>query len=105
MPAALGAQDRQRRLGDVDHAQEIGRDLRLEIGQLDVLERGGVGVARVVDDDVEAAEVRVAGLDGGGDGGGVRDVQGEGEEAVRAEFGSQGGEGGDGAGGGDDAGA
>ena len=56
MAAALGAQHRQRGLGHVHDAEQVGVDLRPEVRQRDVLDCSEVGVARVVDHDVEAAE-------------------------------------------------
>ena len=82
MAAALLAQHRQRRLGDVDDAEEVGVDLGAEVVGVDVLDRGEVRVAGVVDDDVDAAEALAAGGDRGLRGGGVGDVEGEGEDLV-----------------------
>ena len=50
--------------------------------EVDVLDRGEVGVAGVVDDDVEAAEALAPGGDRGLGGGRVGDVEGEGEDPV-----------------------
>ena len=55
-PLRCSPQDGQRRLGDVHDAEQVGVDLRPEVRQRDVLDRREVGVAGVVDHDVEAAE-------------------------------------------------
>jgi hypothetical protein len=65
---ALLAQDREHGLGHVDHAVEVGVDLRLEVVERDVLDGGEVAVAGVVDHDVQAAERGDRFLDGASDG-------------------------------------
>jgi hypothetical protein len=54
--SALSAQDRERRLGHVHDAEQVGLDLLGEVGQGHVFHRGQVGVPGVVDDHVETAE-------------------------------------------------
>jgi hypothetical protein len=54
--AALLAQRRQRGLGHVDPAEQVGLDLGAEVVAGDVLDGGEVGVAGVVDDHVEPSE-------------------------------------------------
>jgi hypothetical protein len=66
VPAALLAQNRQRRLGGVHRAEEHGLDLIAERLVAHVLDRGEVGVAGVVHDDIEPAERVERGLHGGG---------------------------------------
>ena len=63
MPGALLAQNRERRLGDVDDAEEVGVDLPAEILERDVLDGREIRVAGVVDDDVDPAEALHAGGD------------------------------------------
>ena len=82
MPAALPAQDRERRLGGVHRAEEDGLELVAERLVAHVLERGEVGVAGVVDDDVEPAERVERGLHRGGRLGGHGDVVGDGAHAI-----------------------
>ena len=82
MPGALLAEHRERGLGDVDDAKEVGVDLSAEILERDVLDRREVGVPGVVDDDVDPSEV----LDAGGDRrlrrGGIGDIEGERQDPV-----------------------
>jgi hypothetical protein len=78
--AALGAQDGQCRLGDVHDAEQVGVDLRPEVVQGDVLDRGEVGVPGVVDHHVDAAERRDARGDGRLGGGGVGHVERDGQD-------------------------
>ena len=82
MAGALLAQDRQGGLGDVDDAEEVRVDLGAEVLGGDVLDRGEVGVAGVVDDDVEAAERLDRRPHGGLGGGRVGDVEGHLAEPV-----------------------
>ena len=79
-------EDGHGRLGDVHDAHEVGVDLLAEVGRFHVLERGCVGVAGVVDDHVDAAELLVAGVDGCEDLALVGYVQGEGEKPAWAEL-------------------
>ena len=53
---ALLAHDRQNRPHDVRHAVEVGRELPLELCGAQLLEVAEQAVARVVDQDVDAAE-------------------------------------------------
>ena len=53
---ALGAHDGQDGAGDVDRAEQGRLDLRPEVLGADLLEEAGIEVARVVDQDVDAAE-------------------------------------------------
>ena len=64
MPRALLTQDRQRRLGHPERAEEVGLDLRARLLLAHLLDRAEEAVARVVDHDVEPAEVLVCLLDG-----------------------------------------
>ena len=81
-PAALLAQQRDRRLGDVVDAPEVRLELGAEIGVVRRLDGRHVGVAGVVDDHVDPAEA----VAGGGQRlpclGGIGHVEAEREEAV-----------------------
>ena len=74
-PAALLAQERQRRLGDPERAEQVGLDLVADLGLAELLDHPELAVAGVVDHDVEAAEVLVGLLDGGEGRGAVGDVE------------------------------
>ena len=65
VPAALGAQERQRRLGNPQRAEHVGLDLVARFGFREFLDEAELAVAGVVDDDVEAPEVVVRRGDGG----------------------------------------
>ena len=82
LAAALGAHDRQDRAGDVERAEEVGLHLRPELGVADLLEVAGVEVAGVVDEHVDPSEPLDGRIDGGLSGGGVGDVEGDGEQVV-----------------------
>jgi hypothetical protein len=56
VPGALLAQNREGGFGDVDDAKQVRVDLRAKRVERHVLDGGEVGVAGVVDYDVEAAE-------------------------------------------------
>ena len=73
----LLAEDRQRRLGDVDDAEQVRLDLRPEVLVGGLLDRGTVRVPGVVRDHVEAAELVDSGLYRGLRRLGVGDVEGD----------------------------
>ena len=56
MPPPCRAEQRDRRLGDVVDAPEVGLELGAEVVVVDGLDRRDVGVARVVDDHVDTPE-------------------------------------------------
>ena len=89
-PAALGAQHGQRRLGDVNDAEQVGVDLGAEVIRGDVLDRAEVGVARVVDDDVDPAECLCSRGDRRLGGGGVGDVERERQDLAAVAVGQVG---------------
>ncbi len=64
-PRALLAQERQRRLGDPERAEEVGLHLVADVGLAELLDHAELAVAGVVDDDVEAAELLVRRADRG----------------------------------------
>ena len=59
MTAALLPEYGQRRLDHADHAHEIGLELRADVRFGRFLNRGHQRIARVVEDDIELAEMRV----------------------------------------------
>jgi hypothetical protein len=63
MAGALFSEDRQRGPGDVDRAVEDGLHLGAEVVHGDLFDRDDVGVAGVVDHDIEPAECLDRGLD------------------------------------------
>ncbi len=75
MSRALLVQDRQRGLGDVDHAEQICLNLGAEILERHRLDRRAHSVARVVDHNVEPAELVDSQLDSGGGGHRIGHVQ------------------------------
>ena len=75
VPAALRAQERQRRLGDPQRAEHVRLDLGARVGLGQLLDEAELAVAGVVHHDVEAAEVVVGLLDGGEVGVVVGDVE------------------------------
>ena len=75
MPAALCAQHREGALGQVDHAHQVRLELCAERVERHVLHAGEIGVAGVVDDDVEPAVGVQCGLHGSVCGGRVGDVE------------------------------
>ena len=87
-PPPLFAQQRDRRAGDVVDAPEVGLELAAEILLRCRLDRRHVGVARVVDDHVDAAEVLARLVQGVDDEGGIDDVERQREDAV-SESGDQ----------------
>jgi hypothetical protein len=80
--AALLAQDRQGRLGDVDRAEEVRLDLPSEGLERRVLERHAVTLTRIVDHDGEPAEGGRSVSDGGLRGSRIGDVEGLDAHAV-----------------------
>src|SRR6185437_13777891 len=88
--AALGAQHGQRGLGDVHDAEQVGVDLCAEVVERDVLDRREVGVAGIVDHDVDPAERLDACLHRGRGGCGVGDVEGDREDPVPVAVGQVG---------------
>ena len=82
MTVALRAQHRQGGACDVDDAEEVGLDLLAEFLFGHVLDGVDLGVAGVVDDDVEAAERRGRGGDGGAGGRRVGHVERDGAHVV-----------------------
>ena len=82
LTTALCAQDRQDGPGDVQRAEEVGLHLRPELPGTDVLEVARVEVARIVDEDVDAAEALDRSLSGGNRGAGVGDVERDGEQVL-----------------------
>jgi hypothetical protein len=74
-PARRGPEDRQRGTRDVDDTEQVGLDLRPEVGRIHVPDSGRVGVAGIVGHDVERAELLDAGRDRGPGGRCVGDVQ------------------------------
>ena len=79
---ALGAHDREHRAGDVHRAEQVGLDLRPDVLGAELLEEPGVEVAGVVDEHVDAAEPVDGRLDGRFGGGGVGDVERNGQEVL-----------------------
>ncbi|GAA2784821.1 hypothetical protein GCM10020219_065420 [Nonomuraea dietziae] len=75
MPRALLAQVGQRGLDHPHRAEQVGLQLVAQVLLGQLLDRAHLGVAGVVDDDVEAAEVFLGPLDALKDGGLVGDVQ------------------------------
>ena len=82
MAGALLAQEWKRSARDVHDAEEVRLDLRAEVVLRDVFDRVHVRVARVVYDDVEAAERGARRFDGGASGLGARDVERHSANAV-----------------------
>ncbi len=75
MAAALFTHDRNGGLGYPQRAEEVGLDLGSRFILGDLFDEPEVAIARVVDDDVEAAEMIVRLRDRGRRGGPVRDIQ------------------------------
>jgi hypothetical protein len=73
--AALASQHRQRGLGHVDHAEQVGLDLCTEALVGSLLQRTGHRVPGVVDDDIECFEGFDRHLHGVAGRGGVGDVE------------------------------
>src|SRR5258708_18054207 len=75
MARALGAHDRQRRLGHPERAEQVGLELGSGFGLADLLNRAEEAVTGVVDHHVEAAEACMRLRDRGANRSLVRDVQ------------------------------
>src|SRR3954471_8815901 len=82
VPGALGAQERQRRLGHPQHAEEVGLELGAGILLGDLLDHAELSVTGIVDDDVEPAEVLVRAANGGEVSPAVGDVKPQRQDAV-----------------------
>ena len=81
-PGALGAHGGEHGAGDVHRAEQGGLDLRPDVCGAELLEEPGVEVAGVVDHHVDAAEPVEGRLDGGFGGGGVGDVERDGQQVL-----------------------
>jgi hypothetical protein len=80
----LLAQNWEYGLGDIDYTHEIGVDLGTEVLDINVLDSNGVGISCIVDDDVDAAELVMACLDGFEDLLIVGDIEGHREDSIAA---------------------
>jgi len=74
-PGPLRAHDRQRRLGQPDHAEQVGVHLGPEVLEVHVFDGADVGIAGVVDQDVQPAEPGYRGGHGGPGGPAVGHLQ------------------------------
>lgn len=78
--------DRNNWFCDVHHAEEVYVDLLAEIFDINVLDRCGVGVSGIVDNDIDAAELFMAGLHGCNDLVVVGDIKSNGAGSFSAVF-------------------
>jgi hypothetical protein len=86
VPAALLAHDREGGARHIEYAEEVGFELRAEIGVIDIFDRRDVAVARVVDNDIEMAERIDCMLNGGFRGLWIGDVERHGSHAFAVSF-------------------
>ena len=74
-PGVLAAHGGQRGFGHGDGAEEIGLELAAEFFQLDIFGKSGDGESGIVDQDVQTAMVANDGVNEGGEGIEVGDVE------------------------------